>query len=86
MAKQNFGSSIEPEVVHHLAAAMEEHPTPGPESTAVTTALAGEQHWPDGNGKHRHPKDRGAGHSQVANEAAVTATHRTGRPQMPHSS
>ncbi|MGO4189630.1 hypothetical protein [Pseudarthrobacter sp. TAF60_1] len=86
MAKQNAESRIEPEVVHHLAAAMDEQSMPGPATIAVTTAMAGEQHWPDGNGKHRHPKDRGAGHSQVGNEAAVTAVHRTGRPQMPHSS
>ena len=39
--------------------------------------MAGEQHWPDGNGKRRHPKERGAGHSQVGNDAAVTAVHRT---------
>ncbi|MEO8282767.1 MAG: hypothetical protein ABI568_05070 [Pseudarthrobacter sp.] len=86
MAKQNAGSRIEPEVVDHLAAAMDSQSMPGPATIAVTTAMAGEQHWPDGNGKHRHPKERGSGHSQVGNEAGVTAVHRTGRPQMPHSS
>jgi hypothetical protein len=86
MAKQNTGAKIKPEVADHLAAAMREQAMPGPATIAVTTAMAGEQHWPDGYGKHRHPKERGAGHSQVGNEAAVTAVHRTGRPQLPHSS
>jgi hypothetical protein len=86
MAKQNAGARIEPEVADHLAAGMDDQSMPGPATIAVTTAMAGEQHWPDGNGKRRHPKERGSGHGQVGNEAAVTAVHRTGRPQMPHSS
>lgn len=86
MAKQNAGPRIEPEVADHLAAAMDEQPMPGPATIAVTSAMAGEQRWPDGSGKHRHPKEHGSGHGQVGNEAAVTAVHRTGRPQMPHSS
>jgi hypothetical protein len=86
MAKQNAGAKIKPEVADHLAAAMDTQSMPGPATIAVTTAMAGEQHWPDGNGKRRHPKERDTGHSQVGNGAAVTAVHRTGRPQMPHSS
>jgi hypothetical protein len=86
MAKHNTGAKIEPEVADHLAAAMDQQSMPGPAAIAVTMAMSGEQHWPDGYGKHRHPKERGAGHSQVGAEAAVTAVHRTGRPQLPHSS
>jgi hypothetical protein len=86
MAKQHAAAKIEPEVAEHITAAMDEQSMPGPATIAVTTAMAGEQHWPDGNGKRRHPKDRGTAHSQVGNDAAVTAVHRTGRPQMPHSS
>ena len=86
MAKQNAGAKIKPEVADHLATAMNSQSMPGPATIAVTTSMAGEQHWPDGNGKRRHPKERGLGHSQVGNDAAVTAVHRTGRPQMPHSS
>ena len=86
MAKQNAGAKIKPEVADHLGAAMDTQSMPGPATIAVTTAMAGEQQWPDGSGKRRHPKERGTGHSQVGNEAAVTAVHRTGRPQMPHSS
>jgi hypothetical protein len=86
MAKQNAGAKIKPEVADHLATAMNSQSMPGPATIAVTTAMVGEQHWPDGNGKRRHPKERGLGHSQVGNDAAVTAVHRTGRPQMPHSS
>ncbi|MET3719609.1 MULTISPECIES: hypothetical protein [unclassified Arthrobacter] len=86
MAKQNAGPRIEPEVADHLAAAMDAQSMPGPATIAVTTAMAGEQHWPDGNGKRRHPKDEGSDHGRMGHEAAVTAVHRTGRPQMPHSS
>ncbi|MCP8999545.1 hypothetical protein NFC73_07340 [Pseudarthrobacter sp. RMG13] len=86
MAEKNAGTKIEPEVADHLAAAMDTPSMPGPATIAVTTAMAGERHWPDGNGKRRHPKERGAGHGRLGQEAAVTAVHRTGRPQMPHSS
>jgi hypothetical protein len=48
--------------------------------------MAGGHQWPDGNGKHRHPKDRGSSRGRVGQGAAVTAIHRTSRPQMPHSS
>lgn len=86
MAKQNAGAKIKPEVADHLAAAMEAQSMPGPATIAVTTAMAGEQHWPDGNGKKRHPKENNAMHGRAGHEAAVNAIHRTGRPQMPHSS
>ncbi|ALV41158.1 hypothetical protein AU252_08340 [Pseudarthrobacter sulfonivorans] len=86
MAEKHAGTKIEPEVADHLAAAMDTPSMPDPATIAVTTAMVGERHWPDGNGKRRHPKERGAGHGRVGQEAAVTAVHRTGRPQMPHSS
>ncbi|WP_255771463.1 hypothetical protein [Pseudarthrobacter sulfonivorans] len=86
MAEQHAAPRIEPEVADHLAAAMDVQSTPGPATIAVTKAMAGEQHWPDGNGKIRHPKDRDTGQGRAGHEAAVTAVHRTGRPQMPHSS
>jgi hypothetical protein len=86
MAEKHAGAKIEPEVADHIAAAMDTPPMPGPATIAVTTAMAGEQRWPDGNGKHRHPKEQDAGHGRMGHEAAVTAVHRTGRPQMPHSS
>ena len=86
MAEKHSGAKIEPEVADHLAAAMETQPMPGPATIAVTTAMAGDQRWPDGNGKHRHPKEQYEGQGRMGHEAAVTAVHRTGRPQMPHSS
>ena len=86
MAENHTGSKIEPEVADHIAAAMDTPSMPGPATIAVTTAMAGEKRWPDGNGKRRHPKERGAAHGRAGQEAAVTAVHRTGRPQMPHSS
>jgi len=86
MAEKHAGAKIEPEVADHLAAAMDTPSMPDQATIAATTAMAGERHWPDGNGKRRHAKERGAGHGRVGQEAAVTAVHRTGRPQMPHSS
>jgi len=41
--------------------------------------------WPDGNGKHRHPKDHFSNPGRSSNAAGVNAVHRTSRPQMPHS-
>lgn len=86
MAENHFGSKIEPEVAGHIAAAMDAPSLPGPATIAVTTAMVGENSWPDGNGKHRHPKEHGSAPGRVGQEAAVTAVHRTSRPQMPHSS
>lgn len=86
MAEKHAGAKIESEVADHLAAAMDTPAMPDPATIAVTTAMAGEHHWPDGTGKHRHPKEQGSDHGRVGQEAAVTAVHRTGRPQMPHSS
>ncbi|HJV97535.1 MAG TPA: hypothetical protein VJ617_00330 [Arthrobacter sp.] len=86
MAEKHSGSKIEPEVADHLAAAMGTTSMPGPATIAVTTAMAGERRWPDGYGKHRHPKEHRSAPGRMGHEAAVTAVHRTGRPQMPHSS
>lgn len=86
MAEKHAGARIEPEVADHLAAAMDTPSMPDPATIAVTAAMTGERHWPDGSGKRRHPKERYTGHGRVGHEAAVTAVHRTGRPQMPHSS
>jgi len=86
MAEKHAGTKIEPEVADHIAAAMDTPPMPGPATIAVTTAMAGEKRWPDGNGKRRHPKEHGSAPGRMGHEAAVTAVHRTSRPQMPHSS
>ena len=86
MAEKHTGSKVAPEVAEHIAAAMKTPSMPGPATIAVSTAMAGMQRWPDGNGKRRHPKERGSSHGRPGQEAAVTAVHRTGRPQMPHSS
>lgn len=86
MADQHAAAKIEPEVAGHLMAAMDKPAIPGPATVAVTKAMAGEQHWPDGTGKKRHAKEQNTVHGRAGQEAAVTAVHRTGRPQMPHSS
>ncbi len=84
MAEKNPGGRLEPELAGHLAESMDE--VPAPELTAPAGPADGGQQWPDGNGKRRHPKERGIAHGRIGHEAAVTAVHRTGRPQMPHSS
>lgn len=86
MAEKHAGTKIEPEVADHIAAAMDTRAMPGPATIAVTTAMAGEKRWPDGNGKRRHPREHGSAPGRMGHEAAVTAVHRTSRPQMPHSS
>ncbi len=77
---------INPELAEHLAGAMDMAPMPEPAAVTPTLASANGTGWPDGNGKHRHPKERGASHGRSGQGAAVTAVHRTSRPQMPHSS
>jgi hypothetical protein len=85
MAEKHPGGEIEPEMASHLAESMDEVPAPDA-LVAAGPAAGGSQQWPDGNGKRRHPKERGIAHGRIGHEAAVTAVHRTGRPQMPHSS
>lgn len=85
MAEKHPGGKIEPEIASHLVESMGE--VPAPEAAPATGSVAGAgQQWPDGNGKRRHPKERGSAHGRPGHETAVTAVHRTGRPQMPHSS
>jgi len=84
MAEKNPGGRLEPELASHLAESMDE--VPAPEMPAPAGPADGGKQWPDGNGKRRHPKERDLAHGRTGHEAAVTAVHRTGRPQMPHSS
>lgn len=84
MAEKNPGGQLEPELASHLAESMDE--APAPEMPAPAGPVNGGRQWPDGNGKRRHPKERGTAHGRMGHEAAVTTVHRTGRPQMPHSS
>jgi len=86
MADSYNGSSIKPDVAAHLAESMERPALPTPETLAVTTAMGGAKQWPDGTGKRRHPKEHSASPGRLGQGAAVTAIHRTSRPQMPHSS
>lgn len=86
MADEKHKSSIDPEVADHLAAAMDTPDLPGAAVPLSPAGAGAQRSWPDGNGKRRHPKERGAAHGQSGQGAAVTAIHRTSRPQMPHSS
>ena len=85
MGEDKNQQRIRPELADHLAAAMNASAAPGPAATG-SVPLAQQGAWPDGNGKRRHPKEQSGGHGRMGHEAAVTAVHRTGRPQMPHSS
>ncbi|MFJ4266385.1 hypothetical protein ACIPY1_07490 [Paenarthrobacter nicotinovorans] len=86
MTANHNAEGIDPEVASHLVEAMDMAPMP--ETTGMPLALGADQgnQWPDGNGKRRHPKDRDQAHGRMGQGAAVTAIHRTSRPQMPHSS
>jgi hypothetical protein len=85
MGEHHSKESIEPEVAGHLAESIDE--VPGPESKRPEPPSPAEgQQWPDGSGKHRHPKEHDTKHGRAAQEAAVNAVHRTGKPDLPHSS
>ncbi|WP_142059083.1 MULTISPECIES: hypothetical protein [unclassified Pseudarthrobacter] len=86
MADEITRKNLAPEVADHLAEAMKAPDMPSAEAPAVSMDSGAAGSWPDGNGKRRHPKERGAGHGRMGQGAAVTAVHRTSRPQMPHSS
>ncbi len=83
MAEHDPGKPIEPEVASHLAESMDEAPGPEPIRHAPPPAPSG-QSWPDGSGKHRHPKDRDTASGQRGQQVADAAVHRTSRPQLPH--
>ncbi|MBB6406025.1 hypothetical protein [Arthrobacter sp. AZCC_0090] len=86
MAAKHVAQQIDSEVASHLVESMDKTTMPAPETVAMTLASNQGPSWPDGSGKAKHPKDRGANHGRVGQQAAVTAVHRTSRPQMPHSS
>jgi hypothetical protein len=86
MAAKHVAQQIKSEVASHLVESMDTAPMPAPATVAMTLASSQGQAWPDGSGKTRHPKERGTNHGRAGQQAAVTAVHRTGRPQMPHSS
>ncbi|WP_426005458.1 hypothetical protein ACPFL9_01735 [Paenarthrobacter sp. NyZ202] len=86
MAAKHEAENIDPEVANHLVESMDMAPMPEPATLAVALGGTPGNQWPDGNGKRRHPKDREQAHGRMGQGAAVTAVHRTSRPQMPHSS
>ncbi|MDQ0030690.1 hypothetical protein [Arthrobacter bambusae] len=86
MAAKRVEPQINSEVASHLAESMDKVPMPAPTAVAMTLGSTQGPAWPDGSGKTKHPKDRGPNHGRVGQQAAVTAVHRTSRPQMPHSS
>lgn len=85
MEEHRFEDEIEPEVASHLVESIDDAPGPEVKRPAPPTASEGKQ-WPDGSGKRRHPKDNDTAHGRIGHEAAVTAVHRTARPDVPHSS
>ncbi|MGG5174819.1 hypothetical protein ACQQCD_07335 [Pseudarthrobacter sp. J1763] len=79
-------ADIPDDVANHLgeAISMSNSPTAPPVSEAKPK-LPEAQHWPDGNGKHKHPNDHLDSHGRSSGGAGANAIHRTSRPQMPHS-
>jgi hypothetical protein len=86
MADEITEKKLAPEVAQHLAEAMKAPDMPRAAAPISSIGAGGLEAWPDGSGKRRHPKERGSGHGRMGQAAAVTAVHRTSRPQMPHSS
>ncbi|MFH5879610.1 hypothetical protein [Arthrobacter sp. NA-172] len=87
MAAKHVAQQINSEVAgRHLVESMETPLMPAPATVAATLGSSQGTSWPDGSGKTKHPKERGTNHGRAGQQAAVTAVHRTGRPQMPHSS
>ena len=85
MADHHAGDGIEPEVASHLAESIDE--VPGPEPVHHVPPPASEGHeWPDGMGKHRHPKEHEPKLGRAGHEAAANAVHRITPPDTPHSS
>lgn len=74
---------IEPEVAGHLVASMNEAPRAEGKRPEPPSAADG-QTWPDGSGKHRHPKDHDRAHGQQGQQATDGPVHRQSRPQLPH--
>ena len=86
MTANHNAESIDPEEASHFVESMYMAPMPEPTTVAVALGADSSKQWPDGNGKRRHPKERDQAHGRMGQAAAVTAIHRTSRPQMPHSS
>jgi hypothetical protein len=86
MADEITRKNLAPEVADHLAEAMKAPDMPSAAAPVSSMGPGGANSWPDGTGKRRHPKERGSGQGRMGQGAAVTAVHRTSRPQMPHSS
>jgi hypothetical protein len=85
MAEDQFADGIDPKVASHLAESMDEAPGPETKRPSPPTAADGQQ-WPDGSGKHRHPKEHDVQRGRLGHEAAVNAVHRITPPDTPHSS
>lgn len=86
MAVKRIGEQIRPEIASHLMESMRTQVAPAPKPLALTLGMPQGQHWPDGNSKQRHPKERALSHGRVGQQAPIPAMHRTSRPQVPHSS
>ncbi|MEZ2391870.1 hypothetical protein AB6813_20450 [bacterium RCC_150] len=84
MAAKRDAHGIDSEIANHLVESMGAAPAPAPPSLNMAPISAQGLAWPDA--KAKHPKEQGTGHGRVGQQAAVTAVHRTSRPQMPHSS
>jgi hypothetical protein len=83
MADHQSKKDIEPDIASHLAESMDQVPAPEGKRPEMPGAAEGHE-WPDGSGKHRHPKDRDVVRGQQGQQVAEAAIHRQSRPQIPH--
>ncbi|MDP5226364.1 MULTISPECIES: hypothetical protein [Arthrobacter] len=79
-------AALDADTAARLAASMNGNSAaPAADAGTPTNGSSGQGPWPDGNGKHKHPREHADNPGRSAQAAAVNAVHRTSRPQMPHS-
>ncbi|MFJ3958054.1 hypothetical protein [Arthrobacter sp. NPDC090010] len=79
-------AALDADTAARLAASMDGGAAaPVAETTLPGAAGSGKGPWPDGQGKHKHPREHLNNPGRSAKAAGANAVHRTSRPQMPHS-
>ncbi|MEE2523579.1 hypothetical protein V1639_16205 [Pseudarthrobacter sp. J75] len=88
MGTNNSNGKLNPELAEHLAESMKAQMTVAPpaEAGGMGQPKAAVSNGDAKRHRHEHGHDQFVAHSRPGNEAAVTAVHRTSRPQMKHSS
>lgn len=87
-AQDDSGGKLDPELARHLAESMQAQMAASPPAPPGGGSQGREAAPPGEARGHRldHSHDQFVAHGRAGQEAAVTAVHRTRRPQMKHSS